>query len=286
VAASVSVAQVTFLSAAALQLDRNVRKTAVSALILMRNKGVVEPLNLLEIFFRLLAVVPDKGLREMLYRHLVNDVRNLNKKHKADSINRSIQAFLHRIVSTHGVSGEEDDSSTNVAAKKAVDMVCELYRRRVWNDERTVAIVASAVTSQNQTAMCRALRFFLNIEETMAEDAAKKLEVETDAKSRIYYHAHSKKTAARQRHIDRQLKNRKKALRRKEGGGDWMEAGVEQDKGVEASRKLYPAIELLRDPQGLAEGKDCFFFCVPRQSYYNENLCGLSLFQLTYLDYT
>ena len=256
--------QVTTLSPSALHLDKHVRQTAVSALILMRNKGVVEPLRLFPLFFRLLAVVPDKGLRETLYRHMVNDVGNLNKKHQAQTVNKSLQAFLHRVVSTHGVASAEDDAdcATNVAARRAVDLVCDLYRRRVWNDDRAVAIVASAVTSPNSTVMCRALRFFLNIEATMAEDSAKRVEAETDAKVRIDYHSHSKKTAARQRHTERQLKNRKKALKRKEEGEDWMESNVANDKAVEASKKLYPAIELLRDPHGLAEGTrhfTCFF---------------------------
>jgi protein SDA1 len=251
----------TTLPAAALNLHRTVRKTTVSALILMRNKGAIEPLQLMELFFCVLSVIPDKTLREMLYCHLIQDMRNLNKTKKNDKLNKSVQAFLHRIVTSsmqsETANGANDanatDSASDIAAKRATDMVCELYRRRVWTDDKTVAIVASAVLSSNKTVMCRAMRFFLGIEEKMAQDEQAKQETDYETKNRIDYHSHSKKTASRQRHVERQIKNRKKALLKKEKQGDWMDEEQEFDRTVEEAKKLYPAMELLRDPQGLAE---------------------------------
>ena len=258
---------------AALQLHRDVRKSCVSALILMRNKGAIEPLRLLELFFRLMAVVPDKALREILYKHMVNDIRNINKKGKRDEkVNRAIQSFLHRVVSSgsqnnnnnsnnsgdydyhqHDHQQQQEESATDIATKRATDMVCELYRRQVWTDDRTVAILASAVTSHNTTVMCRAIRFFLQIEEKMARDQQQAEEDEWDSSQKIDYHRFSKKTKTRQRHVDRQVKNRKKQQRKREGHDRDEWADIRDDEGVEASKKLYPAIELLRDPQGLAE---------------------------------
>jgi protein SDA1 len=237
---------------AALQLHRDVRKTCVSALILMRNKGVIEPLKLLELFFRIMAVVPDKGLRELLYKHIVNDIRNINKNGKKDEkVNRSIQSFLHRVVSTHGQEGDGDETATDIAAKRATDMVCELYRRQVWTDDRTVAVLASAVTSKNSTVMCRAMRFFLNIEEKMAEDKKRSEEEEWDSSRKVNVHAFSRKTKSRAAHVERQVKTRKKQQKKRDNTDDWID--LRDDAGVEAAKKLYPAIELLRDPQGLAE---------------------------------
>lgn len=236
------------LPAAAISLHRDVRKACVSALILMRNKGAIQPLKLLELFFRIMSVVSDKGLREMLYHHIVNDVRNINKKGKRDEkVNRSIQSFLHRVVSMSEVQGGEE---TGVAQKRAVDMVCELYRRGVWTDDRVVAIIATGASSQNTNVMCRSLRFFLNIEEKMAEDKQKEEEDEWHGINTIDFHSHSRKTKSRQRQVARQIKNRRKAQKKKENP-DWLE--IEERGGVEAAKKLYPAIELLRDPQGLAE---------------------------------
>jgi protein SDA1 len=251
-----SIQSVSQLPASALHLHRDIRKSCVSALILMRNKGAVEPLQLLEPFFRIMATIPDKGLRTQLYKHIVNDVRNINKKGKQDEkVNRSILSFLHRVVSMHGLAEQShtsEEAATDVAAKRATDMVCELYRRRVWTDDRAVAVVATAAQSMNLNVMCRAMRFFLGIEEKMAEDDKREQEDEWNGVARINYHSFSKKTKAHNRHIGKQVKNRTKKQRRKEEE-DWTDITPEQDGGVEICKKLFPAMEILRDPQGLAE---------------------------------
>jgi protein SDA1 len=258
----------------ALQLHKDVRKACVSALILMRNKGAVEPLRLLELFFKILSVVPDKALRELLHRHIVNDIRNINKKGKRDEqVNRRIQSFLHRVISLP----QDGDEATELAAKRATDMVCELYRRSVWTDDRAVAILASAVVSKNSTVMARSMRFFLNIEEKMAEDKAREEEEKWIGSETVNLHQHNRKTKVsetmevildayyrsdiivsnawilqgRIAKIKKELKDKAKAQRAREGEENWEV--MTDDKGVEAGKKLYPAIEMLRDPQGLAE---------------------------------
>jgi protein SDA1 len=235
-------------------LHKDVRKTCVSAIILMRNKGTIQSLDVFELFYETMVTVSDKNMRELLFRHLVSDVRNINKKTRDDKTNRALQTFLHKVVQNNIESTTTGNESSTLATKRAVDMVCELYRRRVWTDERTVAILASAVISPDITVACRAMRFFLNIEEKMAEDARRDEDVQIE-KSMVDYHLYSKKTKKRQRQTAREMKNRKRAIQKSKAseGEDWIDATPEDDKGVEASKKLYPAIELLRDPQGLAE---------------------------------
>jgi protein SDA1 len=273
---SVTAATTTIIStqpAVAMALHRDVRRAVVSALILMRNKGTVPPLDLLQLFFSVMSnITNDKTLKELLYRHMVNDIRNINKKGKRDDkVNRSVQTFLHRILqsnhsSSHNSNGKNqhmynpsnDDPAngiaTETASKRAVDMVCELYRRRVWTDDRTVAILASAVENVHPTVSSRAMRFFLGIEEKMAEDMKSQKEMDIIEKGQhVDLHLHSRKTSRRARQTDRALKNKKRAQQKKEQVSDWMDETPNNDKGVEQSKKLYPAIELLRDPQGLAE---------------------------------
>lgn len=244
------------LPASALTLHKEVRKSCVSALILMRNKGKLPPLRLLELFYRIMAVVPDKGLREQLYKHLVNDVRNINKKGKRDeTVNRSVQAFLHKVIGSTvrngnknnaNTSGEVDDA-TQFASKRAVDMVAELYRRRVWTDDRTVSIMASGVQSSIPNVAASSMRFFLGVEDKMADDKEREENDEWHGVQQIDFHKHSRKTKARARQIGKQVKRKVKQQKKRENELDTT------DPGVEASRKLYPAIELLRDPQGLSE---------------------------------
>ena len=240
------------LPLAALQLHRDIRKACVSALILMRNKGAVPPLRLLQSFFQLMAVVPDKNLRESLYHHIVNDIRNINKNGKKDEkLNRTIQSFFHRIVaasSNESTAGAED-SPTDYAAKRAVQMICDLYRRNVWNDERSVHILATAAASPNASVMSRALRFFLNIEEAMALDKKTSESQEWQGFAHVDLHLHSKKTKSRKRIIEKQIKNRQ----RKQNEREYGIIASREDKGVESSKKLFPAIELLHDPQGVCE---------------------------------
>jgi len=98
------------------------------------------------------------------------------------------------------------------------------------------------------------MRFFLNIEEKMAHDQRVQREEEKQQKSSaVDYHLHSMKTCKRQRQTQRALKNKKRAERRRQES-DWLEEeSPENHPGVEGPKKLYPAIDLLRDPQGLAE---------------------------------
>eukprot|EP00970_Alexandrium_tamarense_P008423 scaffold1596_cov176-Alexandrium_tamarense.AAC.2 len=240
------------LPVAALQLHRDIRKACVSALILMRNKGAVPPLRLLQLFFQLMAVVPDKNLRESLYHHIVNDIRNINKNGKRDEkLNRTIQSFFHRIVSASANESTPggEDSPTDYAAKRAVQMTCDLYRRNVWNDERSVHILATAASSPNASVLSRALRFFLNIEEAMSLDKKASEDQKWEGNSTVNLHLHSKKTKARKREVEKQVKNRQKKQNERES----HILAYREDRGVETSKKLFPAIELLNDPQGLAE---------------------------------
>ncbi|KAL7537647.1 hypothetical protein ACHAXR_009111 [Thalassiosira sp. AJA248-18] len=242
----------TTLPLAALQLHRDIRKACVSALILMRNKGAVPPLRLLQLFFQLMAVVPDKNLRESLYHHIVNDIRNINKNGKRDEkLNRTIQSFFHRIVaaSANEATPGGEDSPTDYAAKRAVQMTCDLYRRNVWNDERSVHILASAAASPNAAVTSRALRFFLNIEEAMALDKKSTEDNEWAGSQTVDLHLHSRKTKKRKGIVSKQIKARKAAQHEHEG----TMIAQREDAGVEASKKLFPAIELLNDPQGLCE---------------------------------
>ena len=250
-------------------LHRDVRRAVVSSLILMRNKGCIVPLDLLQLFFTVMSLtsVVDKTIKELLYRHIVNDIRNINKKGKRDDkVNRSLQAFLHRIlqssssVNANGNPMMDDDGSTmssltsEMASKRAVDMVCELYRRRVWTDDRTVAILASAVIHPHISVSCRAMRFFLNIEEKMAHDTRTQKEIQIAEKGQqVDLHLHSRKTSRRHRQTERALKNKKRITQKHQTASEWMDETPNHDKGLEQSKKLYPAIELLRDPQGMVE---------------------------------
>ena len=63
------------------------------ALILLRNKDLMPASSLLELFFELFRC-DDKLLRKTLYNYIVNDIKNINAKHKNAKLNTvSINLF-------------------------------------------------------------------------------------------------------------------------------------------------------------------------------------------------
>jgi protein SDA1 len=138
-------------------LDPEVRKAVVSALILLRNRGLIEPTASLPVFFRLFRV-QDKQLRGQLYKHIVNDVRNINKRGSNEKTNRTLQNFMYNMVTNPDA----------LAAQKSLEVIIELYRRKLWADARSANVIATAVFSENLKQRVTALSFFLRVDDQMA----------------------------------------------------------------------------------------------------------------------
>mmetsp|Transcript_19617 Transcript_19617/g.40691 ORF Transcript_19617/g.40691 Transcript_19617/m.40691 type:complete len:849 (+) Transcript_19617:51-2597(+) len=227
------------------------RKACAQSLILLRNRGCVTPDALMTLFFDML-VVKDKELRSIAYAHIISDVKNLNKGGRNEKVNRSLQGVIHTLVNEAGAmhkaraskaSKAPDSEAAERCATKAtrcVSLACDLYRRRVWNDTRTVAILATACLSPVHSIQLRAVKFFLQIEDRMDEDKSKEESDEWTGVNNIDFHQHSKKTQARLKQVQKQVANRKKAIAKRQSADE------------EDVNKIYPAIEQLPDPQGLA----------------------------------
>jgi protein SDA1 len=218
-----------------LTLDRELRKVMVRALILMRNRGLCEPVPLLKLCF-LLFRCPDKELRQLLFKFIVSDVRNMNKNSLNHRVNNDLQNFLYTML---------EDAST-VAARKSLDVIIELYRRRIWTGARTVNAVAGVCLSK-QTGLARAaVRFFLGIDHLIDADQ----DEEDDESRELVAHAKmlsertgsvSKKTRARKRRKAREITKAKKIQQK-------MTA---EDRRLDDVR--WPAIDLLHDAQGFVD---------------------------------
>uniref|UniRef100_A0A3B5KCL5 Protein SDA1 n=1 Tax=Takifugu rubripes TaxID=31033 RepID=A0A3B5KCL5_TAKRU len=118
-------------------LDPELRMTFCKALILLRNKDLIDPTRLLELFFELLRC-HDKLLRKTLYTHIVSDIKNINAKHKNNKMNTMLQNFMYTML--------RDSNAT--AAKISLDVMVELYRRNIWNDAKTVNVITTACFSK------------------------------------------------------------------------------------------------------------------------------------------
>lgn len=177
-------------------LHPDVRAKLMQALILTRNRGLLDPLLLLKLSFKLFSI-PDKSLRLSLTEYIFNDIKSMNANKHNEKLNRGVQAVLFNVVS--------DD--TTIASRKTVEILAELYRRRIWTDERTVNVLGKACTSSSTRVVVAAVRFFLGIETKMLEDE----EEEKDKNIiEINKHEHSKKTRKRERQVEKQVEHNAK----------------------------------------------------------------------------
>ena len=135
----------------AIQLNPDIRMALCRVMITMRNKGVLEPLELHKLCFKLF-VIPDKDLREVLYSFILNDIKSINQKNKNNQLNKQLQNHLFGIINAN---------NNKTSSKICVDLLVELYKRNVWRDVKTVNVLGSACFSKFATVVRSALMFFI-----------------------------------------------------------------------------------------------------------------------------
>lgn len=64
------------------------------------------------------------------------DIKRVNQKHRNDQLNRSVQNLLFTAVA----------NSQEKVARKALSIIVNLWRSRVWRDARTVSIIGESST--------------------------------------------------------------------------------------------------------------------------------------------
>ncbi|KAK9696697.1 Severe Depolymerization of Actin [Basidiobolus ranarum] len=215
-------------------LEPNLRKNMVSALILLRNRDIITSTSLLSLFFTLFRC-HDKNLREMLYTHIVNDIRNANNKHKNNKLNKTLQNFMFTMITS--AEGAADNNSENaIAAKKSLDVCVELYKKNVWHDAKTVNVVVSACFSPVTRIMVTALQFFLGADEE--EDSSDEEDDDVpDVRRMQQVKTFTKKTRAKTRALDKAIATVKRKERNR----------------TKAENFNFSAIHLVNDPQGFVE---------------------------------
>ncbi|KAK0179411.1 hypothetical protein PV327_005167 [Microctonus hyperodae] len=208
-------------------LDNEMRMTFCKALILLRNKNLLEPTALLSLFFDLLRC-QDKSLREFLQTHIITDIKNINAKHKNPKVNTALQNFMFTALK---------DTNTR-AAKMSADIMIELYRKNVWNDAKTVNVLASGCHSKITKVMVACLKFFLGNDETDKENDDSDSDDDTpNVKEVMMANKVNKKTKKR----EKQLKKVKQLFAKS------------KKKKSKAPQFNFSALHLIHDPQGFVE---------------------------------
>ncbi|CAG2055385.1 unnamed protein product, partial [Timema podura] len=206
-------------------LDGAMRMTFCRALILLRNKNLLTPTDLLSLFFQLLRC-RDKALRKFLQTHIITDIKNMNIKHK-----NTLQNFMYSMLK----------DSNSKACKNVCDcnrdIMIDLYKKNVWNDAKTVNVITTACFSKFTKVMVAALKFFLGADEDEKKDDDSDSDDEVTAKEVIMSNKVNKKTRKR----DKRLKKVKQLVQNKK----------KKKNAIQVYN--FSALHLVHDPQGLAE---------------------------------
>ncbi|KAJ3087629.1 Protein SDA1 [Quaeritorhiza haematococci] len=206
-------------------LAPELRRTFVQALMLLRNRNMISTERLLSLFFTLFRC-HDKNLRTMLHTHIVNDIKNANAKAKNHKLNKTLQNLIYSIFK----------DSNEMAARKSLEVMIDLYKKNVWNDAKTVNAIAEACLSPMPKIVAIAVHFFLGSSEREEEKDSDD-ESAPDITGLKHMMHINKKTKSRKTQMEKALANMKKKERRKNRD----------------SQAMFSALQLLNDPQSFAE---------------------------------
>ncbi|GBF96025.1 hypothetical protein Rsub_08840 [Raphidocelis subcapitata] len=225
-------------------MEPALRRAAVAALILLRNRGQLAPAALLPLLFRLFRV-NDKALRDTLSRHIISDLRAANRGARNEKLNRSVQSFLYGVL--------QDDNE--LAAKRSLAVLGELWRRGIWRDARTVNVIASAAFHRSPSVCLAALKFFLG-QDAAAAAAAGESDDEGDGDAAAATAAAS--SAAMPTKMEFYKANKQgtsSSKKRKKAKLARAMASVKRHarRDASAASEGFAAVHLLHDPQAFAE---------------------------------
>ncbi|KAJ3045511.1 Protein SDA1 [Rhizophlyctis rosea] len=205
-------------------LQPELRKTMVQALVLLRNRDMISTTSLLSLFFTLFRC-KDKALRQLLHNHIVNDIKAANVKAKNNKLNKTLQNFMYTMLK----------DTNEIAAKKSLEVMIDLYKKNVWNDAKTVNIISEACFSPIPKIIAPALHFFLGTNDQKEEDEDN--DDVPDMAQLKHAHQINKKSKGRKSALDKAMATVKRKERQKN----------------RAETFNFSALHLLNDPQGFAE---------------------------------
>ncbi|XP_064481458.1 protein SDA1 homolog [Ornithodoros turicata] len=209
------------------QLDPGMRMTFCRALILLRNKALLRPTDLLELFFSLFRC-QDKLLRSFLKSHIITDIKNINANKKDAKVNSVLQSFMFTMLK----------DSNQIAAKTSLDVMIALYKKNIWNDAKTVNAIGTACFHKVTKILVTALKFFLG-----SDDVEEKEESSSESED--------EQTVIREvmmaNRVNKKSRKRKKVLQKTK------QAAKKAKKDSKAQPFNFSALHLVHDPQGMAE---------------------------------
>ena len=212
-----------------LTIPHEVRLTIVDSLSIMCKSGILSLLEVIPLFFNLMRC-QDKILRKRLTDYIISALTKVNEKHKNININKNIQNFCEKLL--------EDPNKK--LARKTLNIIVNLYQKKIWNDSRTINMLANiAVTAKDIKISSAACQFFLSEYNTEEGDSSDEEDLEElKNKYKLLGKGYSQKTKKRKA----KLKQLMKSIERKE----------ERNKKIKTNTNFLP-IDQLNDPYTFAE---------------------------------
>uniref|UniRef100_A0A7C9E610 Protein SDA1 n=1 Tax=Opuntia streptacantha TaxID=393608 RepID=A0A7C9E610_OPUST len=147
------------LRTTAKSLPSSLRCQIAQAVILLINRKILAIGEMLALFMEL-QTLGDRMLKKLAYSHVVRFIQQMNKKHKDEAKNKPLQNVLFQMLQ------REEES----IAKRSLVTLCDLHRRKVWSDDRTVNAICMACFHPSSRIMIAALSFLLDFEKIQDDD--------------------------------------------------------------------------------------------------------------------
>ena len=215
-------------------MDPKIRNTFVQGLMHLRGKNVVTQLELYPAFIKL-AASSDKALRKLLESFMVNDTLKTNRKRKDLKITSQLQQIFGNSI---------QDDNTHVS-KLAMNVMTKLYAKRVWEDAKTVNLIADGCFSKNAKCSAMAVKFFLGKDEMPGDEDDE--DSENEGKSKTMKQQRSEKQLLLAARVAKKTNKRKKRLDRAK---NFLKKAKAKDRRDPLN---FSAINLLYDAQSFAE---------------------------------
>ncbi|MCL7046810.1 hypothetical protein MKW94_012520 [Papaver nudicaule] len=225
------------LRTSAKSLPSSLRCHLTKALILLINRKFVDIGETLGLFMEL-QILGDRVLRKDAFSHVIHSIKRMNQKHKNETQNRPLQNILFSMLQ------EEDEAK----AKRALIVLCDLHRRRVWFDERTANAISTACFHPSSKIMNAALSFLLCFEKIEEADDSDVDSSEDEKNPQVVlqredvYKANHKGTLASKKKKQAKLQRAIRSMKRQQ------RANSEKD-----TPNYYSPLNHLTDAQGFAE---------------------------------
>mmetsp|Transcript_6113 Transcript_6113/g.6343 ORF Transcript_6113/g.6343 Transcript_6113/m.6343 type:complete len:860 (+) Transcript_6113:18-2597(+) len=204
-----------------------IRMAIIDSFNLLRKKNLIEPVDILPLMFQLLTC-QDKELRQRLQEIIINDLERINEKAKNHKVNKFIRNKCSEMLLNPNYK----------AARKTLNIIILLYKKKVWNDEKTVNAIAQACYSKDSKIAYASCKFFLSEYEEMDEESEDDEMGELKQKYKLLGKGNNKKTKKRKDKI----KTLMKAVERRET----------RKAKIKLNKDFMP-IDLINDPTSLCE---------------------------------